>query len=152
MPTNKRKMNRKRWEQPEIIALTTGLVLNLQKQLSSPNQPLHKNTVAHVRHMFPIERKRLNGGVGRMASLRIHAKKRKASSPLPIAVALGQRKRLFANVESYLGLWFAKAVGGGFTFFDAKNEEPNRTNDRYEVNEDPFSTLTDVVHAANAYC
>ena len=64
-----------------------------------------------------------------MASLRIHAKKRKASSPLPIAVALGQRKRRFANVESYLGLWFAKAVGGGFTFFDAKNEEPNRTNE-----------------------
>ena len=90
--------------------------------------------------------------MGRMAPLRIHAKKRKASSPLPIAVALGQRKRLFANVESYLGLWFAKAVGGGFTFFDAKDEEPNRTNDRYEVNEDPFSTLTDVVHAANAYC
>ena len=87
-----------------------------------------------------------------MVSLRIHAKKRKTSSPLHIADALWQRKRRFANVESYLGLWFAKAVGGGFTFFDAKNEEPNRTDDRYEVNEDPFSALTDVVHAANAYC
>ena len=100
--------------------------------------------------MFPIERNRLNGGVGRMASLRIHAKKRKASSPLPIAVALGQRKRRFANVESYLGLWFAKAVGGGFTFFDAKNEEPDRANNWHEGDENPSTTFANIVHAANA--
>ena len=79
-----------------------------------------------------------------------YMQKEQSLFPFTHSIGFGAEEEAICECWIYLWLWFAKAIGCGLAFFDAKNEEPDRANNWHEGDENPSTTFANVVHAANA--